>query len=51
MDEGFALALLSAVFNGSFVAFSKVDSVARANVHPLGRDALSYQARVPSNLS
>jgi len=32
---GFVLVILSAVFNGSFVAFAKIKSVAAAEVHPI----------------
>jgi hypothetical protein len=32
---GFFLVVLSAIFNGSFVAFAKLKSVADANVHPI----------------
>ena len=33
-ETGLALACRSAVFNGSFIAFAKVPSVAAANVAP-----------------
>ena len=32
---GYALAVLSALCNGSFVAFAKIDSVARVHLHPI----------------
>ena len=32
---GYALAVLSALCNGSFVAFAKIDSEARVHLHPI----------------
>ena len=34
-DPGIILAILSAVFNGSFVAFAKLRSVAACELHPV----------------